>query len=151
MPLLASATDSRIKGKTRIDSPLNQTARGRPAEGSAQIQINTIELQGARVVSMLMPDLDAPELRGIIKIRAQSIFVDNLAIQGNGIYLRLNGNLPVSSTSPLNLNLELIPTAEFLEKQKSLFLLMLPYQTTPGSYRLPIGGSISSPQLAGSV
>ncbi len=148
IPLLATATGGKVKGKARIDITINQKGKG-PVEGSAKLQIRPVELQGAKVGSMQLPDLNSDELRGVIKLNGQNVIVDNLALQGKGIYIRMNGTAAVSSNSPLNINLDLMPTAEFMETQKSVFLLMLQYQTTPGNYRLPISGTINSPQLAG--
>lgn len=147
--LLTSTTGGTMKGLARLDLDLRQPDKAAALAGSAQLQIRDVELRSIKLSGMQLPDVSCPELRGILKLQGQTINVDNLALQGNGIYLRLGGTLPLAATAPLNLQLELLPTAEFLEQQKSLFLIMLPYQQSPGAYRLRIGGTLGSPQLLG--
>jgi len=149
IPLLASSTGGTLKGLARLDLELQQPGKATALAGSAQLQIRDVELRSIKLSGMQLPDVSCPELRGILKLQGQTITVDNLALQGNGIYLRLGGTLPLAATAPLNLQLELLPTAEFLDQQKSLFLIMLPYQQSPGAYRLKIGGTLGSPQLLG--
>lgn len=149
IPLLTSSTGGTLKGLARLDLDLRQPGKATALAGSAQLQIRDVELRSIKLSGMQLPDVSCPELRGILKLQGQTITVDNLALQGNGIYLRLGGTLPLAATAPLNLQLELLPTAEFLDQQKSLFLIMLPYQQSPGAYRIRIGGTLGSPQLLG--
>lgn len=135
-----------IKGRTRLDLTLQQKPKAAP-QGTLKLQVQQVELHNARLSGLQLPDITCPELRGLLRLQGTILSIDNLALQGDGIYLRLNGTAPLSAVAPLNLALELMPTAEFLEKQKSLFMFMLLYQTSPGSYKLPIGGSLASPQL----
>ena len=148
IPLLATATGGTIQGTARIDLSLQPTPPS-GSGGEARILIRNVQVKGVRISSMPLPDASFPELRGIVKIKGQTVVVDNLALQGNGIYLRLGGTAPLSAGAQLNLNLELMPGAEFLEQQKSVFLFMIPYQVSPGHYKLPISGTLTSPQLAG--
>jgi len=148
IPLLATASGGTIKGTTQIDLSL-QSASPAGTNGTARLMIRNLQLKGVRISSMPLPDVNFPELRGIVTTKGQTVRIDNLALQGNGIYLRLTGTASLSAGSPLNLNLELMPSAEFLEQQKSVFLFMIPYQVSPGSYKLPITGSLTNPQLAG--
>lgn len=148
IPFLASVTGGTVKGNARIDVVL-ATTKKQDISGEAKIQIQNIQLTGVRISTLPLPDVSFPELRGLIKIKGQSITIDNLALQGNGIYLRAGGTVSLAVGSPLTLNLELMPSPEFMEQQKMVFLMMTPYQTTPGTYRLPITGTVTSPQLAG--
>lgn len=140
----------------RLGAPLQGTAQldlqmgklGERMQGGVRLKIVAVRLQGVRLGGVRLPDLSVPEVRGLLKIEGQTVQVENLALQGDGIYLRLNGLVPLSATTPLKATLELLPSAEFLEQQKSVFLLMLPYQTSPGSYRLPIVGTLGNPQIA---
>jgi len=148
IPFMASATGGTVKGNARVDLELAPTHK-QEMSGEAKIQIQTIQLNGVRISTLPLPDVSFPELRGLLKIKGQTITIDNLALQGNGIYLRLGGTASLAGSSSLNLNLELMPSPEFMEQQKMVFLMMIPYQTSPGSYTLPITGSFSRPQLAG--
>jgi type II secretion system protein N len=148
IPLLATASGGTMRGTAQIDLSLQPTPPS-GSGGEARLLIRNIQVKGVRISSVPLPDASFPELRGIVKIKGQTVVVDNLALQGNGIYLRLGGTAPLTAGAPLNLNLELMPNAEFLEQQKSVFLFMIPYQVSPGHYALPISGTLTSPQLAG--
>lgn len=148
IPLLATASGGTVKGTASIDLNLpSVTAAG--AEGTARLVIKNIQLKGVRISNMPLPDVNFPELRGIVKIKGQTVIIDNLALQGDGIYLRLSGTASLAAGSPLNLGIELLPGAEFLEQQKTVFLFMIPYQISPGHYKLPITGTLANPRLAG--
>jgi len=148
IPLLTSKLGGQLRGTARLDLDFTTQQTGILA-GTAKLQITALGLKGASVAGMSLPDLTVQEARGLITTSGPRITVDSLAMQGDGIYLRLTGSTSITPNAPLNLSLQLMPTAEFLERQKSIFLLMMLYQTAPGSYTLPISGTIASPQLAG--
>lgn len=148
-PLLATASGGAIDGTTQIDLTLSSTTAAAVTDGTARLLVRNVRLRGVRISNIPLPDVSFPELRGIVKIKGQTVVIDNLALQGNGIYLRLGGTLSVAAGSPLNLNLELMPGAEFMEQQKTVFLFMLPYQVSPGHFKLPIAGTLANPQLTG--
>lgn len=148
IPLLTSKLGGQLRGTARLDLDFTTQQTGILA-GTAKLQITALGLKGASVAGMSLPDLTVQEARGLVTTSGPRITVDSLAMQGDGIYLRLTGTTSIAPNAPLNLSLQLMPTAEFLEQQKSIFLLMMLYQTAPGSYTLPISGTIASPQLAG--
>ena len=148
IPLLASASGGTVKGtaSAHVSFPV---PRSSGAEGTARLLIRHIQLQGVKISNIPLPEAHFPELRGMVTIKGQTVTIDNLALQGNGIYLRLGGTVPFSAGSSLNLNLELMPSVEFMEQQKSVFLFMSLYQLSPGHYKLPIAGTLTNPRLAG--
>ncbi|QOX78396.1 type II secretion system protein GspN [Trichlorobacter lovleyi] len=148
IPLLTSKLGGQLRGTARLDLDFATQQNGLLA-GTAKLQIAALGLKGASIAGMSLPDLTVQEARGLVTTSGPRITVDSLAMQGDGIYLRLTGSTSITPNAPLNLSLQLMPTAEFLERQKSIFLLMMLYQTAPGSYTLPISGTIASPQLAG--
>jgi len=147
IPAATNAIEGSIKGTLNLEAAFRQTSGS--VTGEAKLRINSLALSGAKVSAMPLPDLTVPETRGLLKLNGPAIDITNLAMQADGIYLRLSGKLPLTPAAPLNLTLELMPSAELLERQKSVFLIMFPYLTAPGHYRLPISGTLSSPQLAG--
>lgn len=148
IPLLTSKLGGQLHGTARLDLDFTTQKSGLLA-GTAKLKITALGLKGASIAGMALPDLTVQEARGLVTTSGPQITVDSLAMQGDGIYLRLTGSTSITPNAPLNLSLQLMPTAEFLERQKSIFLLMMLYQTAPGSYTLPISGTIASPQLAG--
>lgn len=148
IPFLSAASGGSVTGLAQVDLNLD-SKQNAAADGDARLLVRNLNLKGVRISSMPLPDASFPELRGLLKIKGQTIVIDNLALQGNGIYLRLGGSVPLSAAAPLNLSLELMPSAEFMEQQKSVFLFMALYQASPGHFKLPISGTLTSPQLAG--
>ena len=76
--------------------------------------------------------------------------LESFTLEGDGLYVRLKGDLPLAATiaaAPLNLTLELMPTAEFLDRQKYVFLLLVKYQKSPGHYEVPIRGTLGKPAI----
>lgn len=141
IPVLANAIEGDIKGTVKVDAQFKDNS------GEAKLRINSLGLSKAKFAAMPLPDLTVPETRGLLRFNNNKVNITNMAMQGEGIYLRLNGSLSLNPDAPLNLKLELLPSAELLEKQKSVFLIMLPYTVAPGRYTLPIGGTLSAPQL----
>ena len=148
IPLLTSKLGGQLHGTARLDLDFTTQQSGLLA-GTAKLQMTALGLKGSSIAGMSLPDLTVQEARGLVTTSGPQITVNSLAMQGDGIYLRLTGTTSITPNAPLNLSLQLMPTAEFLERQKSIFLLMMLYQTAPGSYTLPISGTIASPQLAG--
>lgn len=146
IPGITARLGAPLQGTAQLDLRLAKLGEG--MQGETRLKIEAVRLQEVQLGGVRLPDLAVPEVRGLLKIQGQTVHVENLALQGDGIYLRLNGQLPLSATTPLKATLELLPSAEFLEQQKTVFLLMLPYQTSPGSYRLPITGTLESPQIS---
>ncbi len=147
LPIAATVFGSGLSGVGRLDLSITD-ADERGVSGDIKLQIRNLRLQQVRLGSLPLPNVTFPEVRGLAKLQGQTVALTNLALQGSGLYARLSGTLNLAPQAPLQLQLELMPDAELLASQQSVFLLMLPFQVTAGSYRLPIGGTLNSPQLA---
>lgn len=146
LPVLTRSIEGTVRGTLHLDADFREA--GGTTAGEAKLRIVALGLSKAKLAGMPLPDLSVPETRGILKLSGATVSIANLAMQGDGIYVRLGGSLPLNPTAPLSLTLELQPSAELLERQKSVFLLMFPYITSPGRYSLPISGTLANPQLA---
>lgn len=146
IPAVTSRLGTETRGIARFDLKLSQ--HDSALQGETRLQIKDIRLKESKLGGMRLPDLAIPEARGLLKIQGQLIKVDNMALQGEGVYLRLTGSAPINTTAPISLTLELLPTAEFYERQKSIFMFMFPYQVSPGNYKLPIGGTLAHPVIS---
>lgn len=147
LALVTGALGSGVSGTGRLELQFSRKAGG--VSGEARLRITNLQLQGVRLGTLPLPDLVIPEARGLLQLQGTTLIISNLALQAVDSYLRLSGSLPLNPTSPLSLSLELLPATAMLEKNRGLFLLMAPYQTAPGAFRLPIGGTLASPQLQG--
>ena len=97
-----------------------------------------------------LPDADNLSSKGMIRITAGKARLESLTLQGEGVYMRLSGDLPLgmnADAAPLDLLLEIMPKPEFLEKQKLVFLLLAKFMASPGVYRVPIRGTLLKPEI----
>lgn len=147
LPLVTGALGSGVRGAARLE--LQYSRKGGSISGEARLKITGLQLQGVKLGMLSLPDLTIPEARGLLMVQGDKLIITSLALQADDSYLRLSGSLPLNPSAPLSLSLELLPATPLLEKNRALFLLMAPYQTAPGAFRLPIGGTITSPQLLG--
>jgi type II secretion system protein N len=147
LPALTTLFGNGLSGTARIDLAMSETP-GSALGGDIKLLVRNLRLEQVRLASLPLPNVTFPEVRGLAKLKGQTVTLNNLALQGTGLYARLSGAVNLAPQAPLQLQLELMPDAELLASQQSVFLLMLPFQVTPGSYRLPISGTLHSPQLA---
>lgn len=147
LPIAATVFGNGLSGVARLDLSITE-ANDSGVGGDIKLQVHNLRLQQVRLASLPLPNVTFPEVRGLAKLQGQTVTLTNLALQGSGLYARLSGTINLAPQAPLQLQLELMPDAELLASQQSVFLLMLPFQVTTGSYRLPIGGTLNSPQLA---
>jgi type II secretion system protein N len=118
--------------------------------GEVKLEVRQLEFSGVRLGSFPLPDTSGLKTQGIVKVSDGRSRLESLTLEGDGIYMRLSGDLPFgenAGTAPLNMTLEIMPRAEFLEKQKLVFLLLTKFMTSPGVYRLPVRGTLLKPEI----
>ncbi|MDD2336452.1 MAG: type II secretion system protein GspN [Geobacteraceae bacterium] len=148
IPLLQVATGANMQGNLFLDGSF--TGRGKDLRGDMRMEIKRAELSGIKVSGMPLPDASYETIRGMFRASGGKGNLESLTFQGDGIYIRLKGTLVMTvplGMSPLSLTIELMPKPDFLEKQKLVFLLLAKYQKSPGSYRIPVTGTLMSPAI----
>ncbi|MHC1697128.1 MAG: type II secretion system protein GspN [Geobacteraceae bacterium] len=148
LPLLQVVTGANLQGALLLDGSF--TGRGASLHGDMRMEIKQAELSGIKVSGMPLPDASYDTIRGMFRASGGTGNLESLTFQGDGIYIRLKGTLVMAGplgASPLNLTIELMPKPDFLEKQKLVFLLLAKYQKSPGSYRIPVTGTLLSPVI----
>jgi type II secretion system protein N len=148
IPLLQVATNANMQGKLFVDGSF--TGRGTALQGDMRMEIKQAELRGIKVSGMPLPDASYDTIRGMFRASGGRGSLESLTFQGDGIYIRLKGTLVMTgplSSAPLDLAIELMPKPDFLEKQKLVFQLLAKYQKSPGAYRIPVAGTLTSPSL----
>jgi len=115
--------------------------------GTIKLEVKGGELADMKIGEMPLPAVTDETIQGMLRVRDGRGRVESLTFQGSGLYARLSGEIPLSASAPLELQLELMPKADFLEKQKFVFLLLVKYLDSPGHYRLPLRGSLAKPSL----
>jgi type II secretion system protein N len=120
------------------------------AKGFVQLEVQGAELSGIKIGEMPLPDSSYKAVQGMIGISGGKGTIESFTLQGDDLYVRLKGGLPLVDplpATPLDLSLELMPKPSLLEKQKLVFLLLLKYQDTPGHYLIPVKGTLGKPQV----
>ncbi len=148
LPFFATVTGTQVKGVATVRG--SYSGRATAATGALQVEITNADLRGVKIGEVPLPDAGFDTVRGALKVGGGRLTLESLTLQGEGLYVRLKGDLPVTASlpaSPLNLTLELMPKPQFLEKQKFVFLLLTKYQSSPGYYQIPIRGVLGKPVI----
>lgn len=148
IPFIPTATGANAQGGFFADGSF--TGRGNRSKGELKLEVRGAELSAIRIGEMPLPDASYSSIRGMFRAANGKGTLESLTFQGDGIYSRLSGTMPVSgplANAPLNLVFELMPKPDFLERQKFVFLLLDKYQASPGSYRIPIKGVLLKPAI----
>ncbi len=148
IPFFGTVTGAQVKGAATVGGSFSGTS---PAvAGALQLEVTNADLRGVKIGETPLPDAGFDTVRGALKVAGGRITLESLTLQGEGLYVRLKGDLPRTaplSAAPLNLTLELMPKPDFLEKQKFVFLLLTKYQSSPGHYQIPIRGVLGKPAI----
>ncbi len=146
LPLFQTIMGSEVRGELRATGFYH--GRQNDAKGELQLEVKNLDLRGVKVGGLPLPDATYETVQGMFRIAAGKAVIQSLTLQGDGIYARLSGDIPVGTTNPpLNLTLELMPKPEFLERQKFVFMLLAKHLTTPGHYQIPIRGTLAKPEI----
>jgi type II secretion system protein N len=148
IPLIRTITGAGVKGTLAVHGSFR--GKGTGATGNMQLEVKGASVAGVKISGVSLPDADYPEVQGVLRAGSGSITLTSFTLQGEGIYSRIKGSMPLTQplgAAPLNLTIELMPKPEFLEKQKFVFLLLAKYLTSPGHYEIPLRGTLSSPSI----
>lgn len=148
IPILAETLSGTVTGGVSVSG----TVTGIPPKTRGEIRIDSrgIETRGITIGGVPLPDSIYRSFRGALTVSGDKLEVTSFSLDGEGIYLRLSGSIPLSPpimSAPLSLTLEILPRPEIVERQKLVFLLLSRYLTSPGSYRLPLSGTLASPRI----
>ena len=148
IPFFTTVTGASAKGILKAEARLR--GRQTATRGEIKLDVKGAELAGIKIGGTPLPDSSYRQIQGMLKIAGGKATLESFSLEGDGLYVRLKGDLPVTTplaNAPLNLTLELMPKPEFLERQKFVFLLLTKHLTSPGHYEIPIRGILSRPAL----
>jgi len=148
IPFFKTVLGATVGGILRCEGSAEEGQRG--WNGEFRVEINGLEYTGVRMGSFPLPDAKGLQSKGMVRLAGGKARLESFTLQGEGVYMRLSGDLPVGSNpvaTPLNLTLEIMPKPDFLERQKLVFLLLAKFMTSPGVYRIPITGTILNPKI----
>ena len=118
--------------------------------GHLKLEIKQLEYSGMKLGAFPLPDVANLGSQGMVKITDGKARLESFTLKGEGIYMRLSGDIPTGEnavTAPLNLTLEIMPKADFMEKQKLVFMLLAKFMASPGVYRIPVKGTMLKPEI----
>lgn len=148
VPFFKNALGAKAGGTLWSEGNLGRSPQG--MNGQLKLEVRELELTGVRLGAFPLPDVAHLRAQGMVTATAGRARLESFTLQGDGIYMRLSGEIPTGAaalTAPLNLALEIMPRAEFMEKQKLVFLLLAKFMVSPGVYRVPIRGTLLKPEI----
>jgi type II secretion system protein N len=149
VPFFTTVADLRMKGV--LEAKAEFVGRGKRTTGELRLATKVTEIGGAKLGDLPLPDATYRAVQGMLRVNAGKITLESFTLDGEGLYARLKGDLPLTTplgAAPLNLALELMPKADFLERQKFVFLLLVKYQKSPGHFEIPIRGQLRKPAVS---
>ena len=147
LPFFQTVLAARAGGTLRSTGGLTRGRKG--TNGEFQLEVTQLELSGVKLGSFPLPDVSRLTSQGMVRVTNGMARLESFTLQGDGIYMRLSGDLPMANaaSAPLNLMLEIMPKPEFLDSQKLVFLLLAKFMVSPGVYRVPIKGTLLKPEI----
>jgi type II secretion system protein N len=148
MPFFKTVLGARVGGSLWSEGLVTRGPQG--WSGELKLEISQLEFSGVRLGAFPLPDAGNLNSKGMVRITDGKARLESLTLQGEGVYMRLSGLLPMgvnADAAPLDLQLEIMPKPEFLEKQKLVFLLLGKFMVSPGVYRIPIRGTLLKPEI----
>lgn len=148
MPFFRTVLGARVGGSFWSEGLVTRGPQG--WNGELKLEISQLEFSGIRIGAFSLPDAGNLNSKGMVRVTDGRARLESLTLQGEGIYMRLSGDLPTgvnANAAPLNLVLEIMPKPEFIDKQKLVFLLLAKFMASPGVYRVPIRGTLLKPEI----
>jgi len=148
MPFFKTILGARVGGSLWSEGRITRGPKG--WSGELKLEISQLEFAGIRIGAFPLPDAVNLNSKGMIRVTDGKARLESLTLQGEGVYMRLSGDLPQgvhADAAPLDLVLEIMPKPEFLDKQKLVFLLLAKFMASPGVYRVPIKGTLLKPEI----
>ena len=148
IPALQIVTGANLQGNLFLDGSF--AGRGPDLHGDMRMEIKRAELSGIKVSGMPLPDASYENIRGMFRASGGMGNLESLTFQGQGIYIRLKGTLAMAEalgSAPLESNHRTDAQAGFPRETETGFPLLAKYQKSPGSYRIPVTGTLTSPLI----
>jgi len=148
IPFFKTALGATAGGTLWSDGRLSRKS-GR-LSGDLKLEVKQLAFSGVKLGAFPLPDATNLRCQGMVRVTAGRARLESFSLQGDGIYMRLSGDLPNganAATQPLNLTLEIMPKPEFMDKQKLVFLLLTKFTVSPGVYKVPIKGTLLKPVI----
>jgi type II secretion system protein N len=148
IPFFSNVLGAKAAGNLWIQGMLLRSKKG--LNGDLKLEVKQLEFSGVKLGVFPLPDAANLKTQGLLRFSDSKAHLESFTLEGDGIYMRLSGDLPTGANAaltPLNMSLAIMPKADFLEKQKLVFMLLTKFMTSPGVYTVPIRGTLLKPQI----
>ncbi len=148
IPFFKSVLGAKASGTLWSRGTLQRGAKG--LSGELKLEIKQLEFSGVKLGAFSLPDAANMKTQGMVRLSDGKARLESFTLEGDGVYMRLSGDFPSgadAAVAPLNMNMEIMPKPEFLEKQKLVFMLLAKFMTSPGVYTVPIRGTLLKPEI----
>ncbi|MBT1070728.1 type II secretion system protein GspN [Pelotalea chapellei] len=148
VPFFKTVLGATAGGLLWSEGTVRRTAQG--LNGELKLEVKQLQYSGVKMGAFALPDAANLRTQGMVRISGGRARLESFTLQGEGIYMRLSGDLPNGpqiTSMPLDLTLEIMPKPEFMERQKLVFLLLAKFMISPGVYRVPIRGTLLKPVI----
>lgn len=148
IPFFKTVLGARAGGALWSEGALTRSPKG--VNGELKLEVKQLEFSGVKLGAFPLPDAANLRSQGMVRVTNGVARLESFTLEGEGVYMRLSGDLPSGTNAagaPLNLALEIMPKAEFLERQKLVFMLLAKFAVSPGVYRVPIRGTLLKPEI----
>lgn len=148
-PFFKTATGADVSGALAVDGRLR--GRGARAHGEFRLESLVAAVSHADIGGLTLPGATYRSIRAMLRIAGGRVAIESFACEGESLYARLRGDFPVSTplaSAPLNLTIDLLPNPGLLESQRTVFLLLMKYQVSPGNYQVPVRGTLARPSVS---
>lgn len=148
IPFFKTVLGARAGGTLWSEGVLTRAPKG--VNGELKLEVKQLEFAGVKLGAFPLPDVANLRSQGMVRVTNGVARLESFTLEGEGVYMRLSGDLPGganAASAPLNLALEIMPKAEFLERQKLVFMLLAKFAVSPGVYRVPIRGTLLKPEI----
>lgn len=148
IPFFKTVLGARAGGTLWSEGVLTRAPKG--VNGELKLEVKQLEFAGVKLGAFPLPDVANLRSQGMVRVTNGVARLESFTLEGEGVYMRLSGDLPSgasAASAPLNLALEIMPKAEFLERQKLVFMLLAKFAVSPGVYRVPIKGTLLKPEI----
>lgn len=145
IPFFKTVLSARVAGDIWIKGSAIRGPQG--LNGEVRFEVKQLEFSGVKLGGLPLPDAANVRSQGMIRITGNQLRLESFTLQGEGLFMRLSGDIPAvdSVNAPLNLILEIMPAPFFLERQKLVFLLLSRFMVSPGNFRIPVRGTLLKP------
>jgi type II secretion system protein N len=148
IPFFKTVLGATAAGTLWSQGTLQRGAQG--LSGDLKLEVKQLDFSGVKLGAFPLPDVTRMKAQGKVRVDNGKARLESFTLEGEGIYMRLSGDLPTGASAavtPLNMNLEIMPKPDFLEKQKLVFMLLGKFMTSPGVYVVPIKGTLVKPVI----